>query len=140
SIVKGNLVNEAEQTVQKVLTQVSAQKEPIQTVAAELTRKWSPVFSAALGSPVQLDEDSMQLFKREVGEKLLPLLPQEQRQAVLSLLQNNQSLERVFQFIQTLNSEETYQKVDTLMQQLTQGKLSLTKEMLNHSSELRTFL
>lgn len=122
--------------IENILTQLTLQKEQIQQQVRSFLNRWLHFYS---NNNIQsMSKEEQTLFKQQVQNDVIRLLPQEQRQAVLNVLQQNDSVERVWQLLQTLSRHETFEQINTTLTQLNANKINVN--MTNQLSEVRGLL
>lgn len=136
--VQHNVLNMSGQNIEQVLNQLLVQQTNIQQAASQLTNKWAPYFDNDANQ--QMNDTQLIAFKRDVEEQIVRLLPQNQRSAVLNLLQSNDSTERVWQFMQTLSRSDTFDQLNNLLLNAKDNNINLSTNMMNQMPEGRALL
>lgn len=135
--VQNTVLNEQGQRIDTVLNQLLTQSSSIQQVANNLVEKWAPTFTS---ENAQVTNDALAMFKRDVEEQLVRLLPQNQRQALVNLLQQNDSSDRVWQFVQTLSRSDVFEQIENLLMNVKDNRQPISTSMFNHMPDVKQML
>lgn len=135
--VQNTVLHEQGQRIDTVLNQLLAQSNSIQHVANSLVEKWSPTFTS---DTTHRANDTLAMFKRDIEEQLVRLLPQNQRQALVNLLQQNDSSDRVWQFVQTLSKTDVFEQIENLLMNIKDSRQPISTNMFNHMPDVKQML
>lgn len=137
NIATKQMLAESNQQIDHQLDALVAMRTSIQKGAKSVINKWAHIFE---GSQQSMIEEQVNTFKRDVQEQVIRLLPEGQRNHLLNLLQNNESLDKVWNFIQTLNRDETFTQMNEQLKAIRESNVNLTQQMINKMPELNTLL
>lgn len=123
--------------IEQQLAQFLNVKSDLQPRANTIVNKWANLVNNNIQS---LSNEQIHLFKRDIEEQIVRFLPEGQRQSLLNLMQNNENLPKVWQFLQTLQKDETFNQINSQLLNLRQGNITLSPQMLSQMTELNTLL
>src|SRR5699024_7084873 len=86
--VKDTIQQQASTRLESIITQLTMQRDNIQQQASHLINRYQAFFNSDSGQ-LQMHDAQFNQFKQEVQTELLRLLPTEQGQALLTMLQGD---------------------------------------------------
>lgn len=137
NIAQQHVLNQSHQPIEQMLSQLVGQQQNIQQQTSHFINKWTHMFENNMSN--SMEQEQLNAFRQDV-EQLTRLLPQEQRQLVLNLLQTSDSTNKIWQFVQTLNRTDTFEQINTFLMNVKDNKINLQTMLLNQMGDMRSLL